>query len=240
MKPCKMLFTLLTLFPAAGLLAQLPGNPGAMQAGTLPPGSVGLRYENISRPLKDGSLPRPLELSRYTVALQLQAAAGISPWVEIGANNAKLLSDETDGGFTWGGGLQLRPYLFPLRSDPQLGPRDWLALTLDLAVRGGESASDAGKLEWLAFEGVLGLQWHQKYLGRNHGPIGAYDITAGTGIIFNRTEAKQAGFSGSEEQPVGLRLNTGFSFRQSTYVQIEYDLYGSSSDRLSLLAGFTF
>lgn len=240
MKLSQIVLTLLALCPAAGLFAQLPTNAGALKVGQLPPGSIGLRFENISRPLKDGNTPIPLEMSRYTVALQLEVASGIYPWIELGANNAKLISDETDGGFTWGTGVHIRPYLYPLRSDPQLGPRDWLALTLDLAIRGGESDSEAGKLDWMSLEGVLGMQWHQKYLGRHSGPIGAYDITAGAGIIFNSTEGKQAGFNGSEEQSFGLRLNTGFSFSKSTYVSVEYDTYGSSSDRLSLLAGFKF
>ncbi len=240
MKLTPIVLTLLTLFPAAGLFAQLPTNTGAMKVGQLPPGSIALRYENISRPLKDGNTPNPLEMSRYTVALQLELASGVYPWVEVGMNNAKLLSDDANGGFTWGTGVHLRPYLYPLRSDPQLGPRDWLALTLDLALRGGESDSSAGKLDWMSLEGVLGMQWHKKYLGRHNGPIGAYDITAGAGIIFNSTEGKQAGFNGSEEQAMGLRLNTGFTFSKSTYVSVEYDTYGSSSDRLSLLAVFKF
>jgi hypothetical protein len=65
-----------------------------------------------------------------------------------------------------------------------MGPRDWLALTVDLALRGGDADADAGKVEWMSFEAVLGLEWHQKYLGRNNGPMGAHDITAGAGIIF--------------------------------------------------------
>lgn len=53
--------------------------------------------------------------------------------------------------------MKLHPYLYPLRSDPQLGPRDWLALSLDLAVRGGKADADAGKLDWMSLEGVLGM-----------------------------------------------------------------------------------
>ncbi len=222
------------------LHAQLPTESGALKVGELLPGALGIRIEDQSRTLKDDGVSGELDMLRITASMQVELTPGIYPWIEAGWHDPELQSGKSSGGFTWGAGLHTRPLLKALRSDPVLGPRDWIALVVDLAVRGGEADADAGKIEWMNLEGVIGMEWHQKYLGRNDGPIGAHDITAGVGMILNSFEGSQGSFDGSEEQSIGLRANTGFTFSKNTFLNLELDLYGSSDRRLSLISGFKF
>lgn len=240
MKMLKPTCLFATLWLSTGLFAQLPSVAGALKTGSLPPGAVGIRIGDFSRSLKDGGQNASLDMLRVTATLQVEGSPGIYPWIEAGWHQPKVLGNQSPGGFTWGTGVHLRPLLFPLRNDPALGPRDWLALTLDLAVRGGEADADAGKLDWLSFEGVAGVEWHQKYLGRNDGPMGADDLTAGAGVIVNSFQTSQGSFDGSGNQKTGLRLNTGFSFRGNNFLKLELDLFGSSNRRISLVSGFKF
>lgn len=240
MNPRNLFCLLSALLSLGSIRAQLPNEAGAIHVANMPSGAIGLRIEDSSRSMKDGDASEELDMLRLTVSIQGELLPGISPWVEAGWHDPELQSDDSQGGFTWGTGVQLRPLMWPLRSDPNLGPRDWLALTLDLAVRGGKANVDAGSLEWLTLEGVVGLEWHKNYLGRNDGPIGSYDVTAGAGLILNTTEASQGSFDGSEDQSAGFRFYTGFTFGVGNFAHLELDLYGRSSRRLGLASGFKF
>jgi hypothetical protein len=216
-------------------LAQLPSQAGAMNTLRLPDGAIGVKVENIRRDVVDGGRRGSLEMSRLVVVAQTEVAPGISPWLEAGWHDPEIIPDSSTGGFTWGTGLHLRPALYPLRSDPQLGPRDWVALTVDLALKGGSA-----EVDWLSFEGVLGLEWHQKMMGVARGPVDASAVTAGAGVLINSLRAEQGNFDGSEDQAVGIRLHSGFSFGPNQFLHLQVDWYGSSDRIYSVASGFRF
>ncbi|WFB36912.1 hypothetical protein P3T73_03940 [Kiritimatiellota bacterium B12222] len=234
------LFFITTVGPT--LQAQLLDNGGALvTAAGNPIGSVGIQVEGVDRVLKDGSTRQSLSMTRVTVVAQTQIIPGINPWIEAGWHDPELLPGKSNGGFTWGAGLMLRPMLYPLRSDPTLGPRDWLAIIVDAAVRGGSAqADDNSEIEWMSLEAALGIEWRQVYVGRNNGPIGANGMNAGASILLNNTTAKQGSFDGSSDQNIGVRFMTGFTFGQHNFLSLEADIFGSSDGRIALVSGLTF
>lgn len=222
--------------------AQVFPSPGAIKTGAKPTGILQFGMEDSSRSLEENEVSSDLDMLRLTISYQGEVMPGVSPWVEAGWHDPELASAKTGGGFTWGVGIQVRPYLWPLRNDPVLGPRDWLALTFEVAARGGEAdiRADETTLEWRTLESILGMEWHKKFLGRENGPSGSYDITSGAGLILNRTEATRGSFDGSEESPVGFRFYSGFSFGIRNFTRLEVDLFGSADRRIHLTAGFRF
>jgi hypothetical protein len=221
--------------------AQLPEEGGALNVFRLPLVTVGIRAEDSSRRVKDGSTDIALEMPRVVVAAQFPLSPGISPWLEAGWHEPNLASGtDARGGFTWGVGVSLRPWLFAIREDPEIGPRDWMAVKLDGSLRGGSADQADGEVDWTLFEAKIGMEWHKKIFGSRPGPMDATAMTAGAGLVLNSLQAEKSGFDGSESNAAGVYVHTTFTFGPATFFGLEADWYGSSDRKLALISGIKF
>lgn len=221
--------------------AQLPEQSGAWRETDLGSLAVGVRFQDINRDVKDGNKNLSLDAPRAVVVAQTPLLPGVSPWVEAGWHEPELGPDSSvDGGFTWGAGVALRPWLWALRADPETGPREWLALASTLSIRGGESDIDDGEVDWTLVEAKLGAEWRNVLLPGEAGPLGATGMTAGAGLNWNSLSADTPGFDGSEDNNLGVYAFTTFEFGPSTFVGVEVDWFGGGDRMLGLLAGARF
>lgn len=243
MKSRILLSLVLPILSAFGtaLRAQLPERGGALVSGTLPPIALGMRLEDVRREVEDGGTSITLDMPRVVVTGQFPLVPGVSPWVEAGWHEPDLaLGTGARGGFTWGAGLSVRPWLWAIRVDPETGPREWLALKTEAAVRSGSADAANGEVEWLQVEGRLGFEWRDVLLPAEEGPLGATGMTAGGGVVWTRLSAEKTGFDGSESSSMGAYAFTTFQFGPATFFGVEADLFGGGSRRLGLIAGRRF
>lgn len=237
-----LVIPLLSLF-ALPALAQLPEEGGAIVQGDLPQISVGARLADVRRRVKDGDTEISLEMPRAVVAAQFPLAPGISPWIEAGWHEPDLALDtDARGGFTWGIGASFRPYLFAIRTDPEAGPRDWLAIKVDASYRAGsaEPRGSSGDVEWTLLEGKVGVEYRQRLFGARRGPMNSNGLLFGAGVVLNSLEAEKPGFNGSESNGAGVYLQALYDFGAHSFFGFEADWYGGSDRRLALVTGRTF
>lgn len=226
---------LLSLFLAPFLSAQLPDAGTSWRELEPVPGALALQLSDSRRQLKDGAATGNLKMSQVMLVAQAENLAPLIPRVEAGWHDPELLTDSS-GGFVWGLGLAFRPFRQTLRRDPETGPRDWVAMLVDLSYRSGE----ADEITWSSIEGYVGLEWNQVLLGSDPGPLGAGGMILGGGVLLSSLEAEEGGFDGSEDASVGFRISATYRFRGSRFLQLEADWFGSSDRVLAVTAGTAF
>jgi hypothetical protein len=239
----KRTIALLLLCSALPLSAQLPDNASALRAAPIGGGTFALRLEDTRRATDAGGTHGDLLLSRAVVSAQFPVLPGLEAWGEAGWHEAELANVESKGGFTWGLGAGLRPWRRDLRIDPDGTPRDWAALRLDLAARGGSAPVDEGAgvdLEWLLLESRVGIEWHQVYLGAKRGPIDSTGLTTGAGVILNQLSAERENFDADQRRDVGVYARAVFQMGPAVFFGLETDWYGGGDRRFGLISGVKF
>jgi hypothetical protein len=225
------------------LLAQLPGDASAVHAKGTPGAVFGARIEDVRRNVDAGGSRGDLDMTRTVVTAQVALAPGWEAWGEAGWHEAKLAEVESKGGFTWGAGVGVRPWRFDDRADPVRGPREWAAVRVEAAVRGGSAPVDAGAgvdLEWLLLEGRVGMEWNRIYMGPRRGPIDSTGLTTGAGIFLNQLSAERENFDGDQRRELGIYVRALFHFGTGAFVGLESDWLGSSDRRFGFLGGVNF
>jgi len=238
-----LLPALLCLLIASPLPAQLTTPDGAWrEAAPLPGFALGIRLDDSTRKVRAGGLNSDFERQAATVLVQMPlSASGVSLWAEAGAFEGELAGIESDGGAMYGFGISARPFRLSHRIDPELGPREWSALRVEAAYRGGSaSTSRRGDLEWNQWEGRLGIENHQVYLGPRRGPIHTTALTLEGGILLTSLRAEIEGYKSKDRNNAGLYVRATFATGDRGFYGLEADWMASSDRRFGIFAGMRF
>ncbi len=235
----KSLLILLCSVCSVSVFAQLPGGSAAFSEGNPEGLVVGARVEDWARPVKDGPRSENFDLIRMLVTAQISPIPGLELWGEGGWNGGELVT-ESDGGVTWGLGLGMAPWRSVRRSDPEWGPRDWVALRFDVAVRGGSSSTDDEDMDWTSYEGRLGVRWHQRYSMARRGPVYSTALMLEGGVQYTALSVEEASFDGESEQDFGLYGRVLYHFLPNSFLGLELDWFGTSDRKAGIVAGVTF
>ena len=239
---CSVALMGILCFSPVTLQAQLPGAEGALFEGRADSGLIaGVRWEDWNRKVAAGNRSETLDMSRFVATLQVPVHPGASVWLEGGWHDPEQSNVGGKGGLTWGAGVSSRLYRVARRVDPEIGPREWTAVKFEAGARGGEAPANVpGDLEWFQWEGRLGLEWHQRYLGANRGPIGTTGQTLEAGVLWTDLQADRPGVSASGRQSTGVYLRAHFALGTHQFFGLEADWMSSSDRRYALVGGWRF
>lgn len=228
------------LLPEAS--AQLAAPEGALRDHLEVTGfTVGLRADTRTRGMRAGG--RDVDFDQTALALigQMSLAPGAAVWAELGGGRSELTQAKADSGYLLGLGFSLRPLRIALRSDPELGPREWVALRVDGGYRMGDgSTGSRGDLSWHQWEARVGGEWHQVYLGPRRGPFDAVSLTTEAGLLFQDVRADLPGLRASSRNQAGLYARAVFAYPNRPFIGVEGDWFGTGDRRIGLITGFQF
>jgi hypothetical protein len=198
------------------------------------------RFEDWQRRVRAGGREVNLDMRRAVLAGEWAMGQGASLWGEGGWNDPDFAGGEGGSGLTWGAGGAWRALRAPLRTDPEFGPREWVALLLSGGLRGGSADDADGEITWTQLEGRLGVEWRNPHLLPRRAGSGLQGWTLDGGLVWNSLEADRGDIDGSESEEVGFYGRMMYQLSQTTHAGVEVDWFGGSDRRLAFAASYRF
>ncbi len=201
---------------------------------------VSFRFEDWQRRVQAGPGEANLEMRRAVLGAEWAVGQGASLWAEGGWNDPDFAGAEGGSGLTWGAGATWRALRAPLRTDPEFGPRAWIALLLSAGFRGGSADDADGEITWSQGEGRLGVEWRNPELLPRRSGTDLQGWTLDGGLVWNALDAERSGREGTESEDLGFYGRMMYRLSETTHAGVEVDWFGGSDRRLAFAATHRF